>query len=49
MAFYCKECLHRLPENLIAEIYVGAFGEETITCRDCYKKDEQLNKGKGED
>ena len=45
MAFYCNECLKRLPENLMAEIHVDAFGEEIVTCRDCYKKSEELSKG----
>jgi len=46
MVFYCKECLKRLHESLMAEIYVDAFGEEKVTCRKCYKKEEQLSKGK---
>ena len=46
MAYYCNECLARIPDSQIADYHIEAYGEEVVICRKCYKKNEQLNKGK---
>jgi len=46
MAYYCNECQARLPDNQIADCHIEAYGEEVVICRECYKKNEQLNEGK---
>ena len=48
MAIYCTECGKDITA-FIEDCFESCLDEKDIICRQCYKNNEQLNKGKYDD
>ena len=50
MNYYCCDCNQKMPQDwVLANFLEDEIIQGVVPCYSCYKRNEQLNKGKGED